>query len=218
MKIDIVATREFVRPIETTLRGFGVRRQDLEDGVAEVQCRTLAHVRGKALPQTVEEWVALGTTIARNWQLDLKKRRKTDAKYCAGLCEEPDEQVGLEAAVDRPDAVDTGRMLGVLRKMFDAGEMPEQGDEILEGVQAGMTSKAIAEDLGLSAVLVRQRLATMRKAFRSRLVKLGWKAIVPAVNDTEAEPTAPVRAVAVPPPRESRIVLVLLEEDEEQSA
>ncbi len=224
MKIEIVAERVFVRPVETTLRGFGVRKQDMEDAVAEVQCRTLEYVRGKALPETAEEWVALGTTIARNWQLDLKKRRKTDAKYCAGLCEAPDKEVGLEAPVDRRDMVDSGRMVGVLREMFDAGQMPARGDEILDCKQAGMTSKEIGEELGLSAAVVRQRLATMRKAFRSRLVRLGLKTIVPGAADEEratatiesdGEPAAPPRAVAVPPPRASGVFLVACEEEEE---
>jgi len=50
MTIAMIHHPEVVRPIKTTLRSFGVKKQDLEDGVAEVQTRTLEYLRGKPLP------------------------------------------------------------------------------------------------------------------------------------------------------------------------
>ncbi len=210
MTIHLIHHADVIRPIKTTLRSFGVPRQDLEDGVAEVQTRTLEYLKGKVLPEGIEQWVALCTTIARNWRLDEKEKKETEQKYCTGLCEEPDEYVGIEPPVDRPDAVDARRMVRVLQEMFDGGQMPEQGDEILDCVQAGMNDPETAAELGLSAETVRKRLTRMREIFGQRLATLGLTVTMlmlvvlasgPAMAANLVGPTSPPSHVPVPPPR-----------------
>jgi DNA-directed RNA polymerase specialized sigma24 family protein len=210
MTIHLIHHADVTRPIKTTLRSFGVPKQDLEDGVAEVQTRTLEHLQGKALPEGIEQWVALCTTIARNWRLNEKEKRKTEQKYCTGLCEEPDNYVGIEPRVDRPDDVDARRMVAVLQQMFDAGEMPEKGDEILDCVQAGMTGPETATELGITLDAVRWRLDRMRDAFERRLATLGLTGMMlllvllaagPASAASLAPPPSPTEHVPVPPPR-----------------
>ncbi|MGH7297801.1 MAG: RNA polymerase sigma factor, partial [Polyangiaceae bacterium] len=164
---------DVVRPIKTTLRSFGVKKQDLEDGVAEVQTRTLEYLRGKPMPTEIEQWAALCVTVARSWRLDEKKKQKTDRKYCEGLCEDPDERTGIEAGGEGRETLDARRMLRELEQQFEAGEMPERGDEILDCVQAGMKFPEIAAELGLTAECVRMRLRRIRELFAARLGKLG---------------------------------------------
>ena len=210
MTIAMIHQPEVVRPIKTTLRSFGVKKQDLEDGVAEVQTRTLEYLRGKALPTETEQWVALCVTITRRWRLDEKKKQKTDEKYCEGLCEDPDQRIGIEPEVGGRDVLDARRMVRELEAQFDAGEMPEKGDEILDCVQAGMKYTEIATDLGITERAVRGRLERMRELFKARPVRLGISGVLlvlvmlasgPAMAANQIGPMAPAGQVPVPPPR-----------------
>ncbi|HEY8089679.1 MAG TPA: hypothetical protein VIF09_17585, partial [Polyangiaceae bacterium] len=116
-----------LRAIRGMLRKFGMRPQDLDEGVAEVQTRTLECLRDKPQPEALEEWAALCATVAKHWRLDENEKFKARKKYDVGLCEDADEHVGFEKAVEARDIVDAGRLVGVLREQFEAGEMPEKG-------------------------------------------------------------------------------------------
>ena len=210
MTISMIHHPEVVRPIKTTLRSFGVKKQDLEDGVSEVQTRTLEYLRGKPLPTEIEQWVALCVTITRSWRLDEKAKQKTDEKYCEGLCEEPDQSIGIEPETGGRDPLDARRMVRELEQMFEAGEMPEKGDEILDCVQAGMKYPEIAAELGITERAVGWRLGRMRELFEARLGKLGMMGVLlvlvvlasgPAMAANQTGPTAPRAQVPVPPPR-----------------
>ncbi|HEY5243780.1 MAG TPA: hypothetical protein VIJ22_20005 [Polyangiaceae bacterium] len=100
--------------------------------------------------------------------------------------------------------------MDVLRQQFEAGQMPEKGDEILDCMQAGLDYQKTAEELGISAEAVRKRLLRRRKLFKARLGTLGITvmavmlvlcAAAPGMAATVAEPTAPGPTVALPPPR-----------------
>jgi len=222
MTIHLIHHADVIHPIKTTLRSFGVRKQDLEDGVAEVQTRTLEHLKGKPLPETLEQWVALCTTIARHWRLKEKEKQATEQKYCTGLCEEPDDYVGIEPPVHRPDVVDAGRMVAALQEMFDAGEMPDKGDEILDCIQAGMSGPKTALELGITLDAVRRRLDRMRELFEKRLTTLGMTVMMvlllllasgPAMAASLAPPPSPHARVPLPPPRDdARTPAVAVEE------
>jgi len=195
-----------------TLRSFGVRARDMEDAVAEVRTRTLEYLKDKPYPATVEEWSALCVTIAKNWRLDEKKKAKAAKKYCVGLCEDPDEHTALERASEPYERLDAKRMVEVLRQQFNAGEMPDKGDEILDCLQAGMDYKKTAVELGISAEAVRKRLLRMRRVFETRLATLGITVMAvmfmmgcaaPAMAANSAEPTAPGPTVTLPPPRQT---------------
>ena len=139
-----------IRAITGTLRKFGVRWGEIEDGVVEVQTRTLEYLRGKLQPEAVEEWAAICVTVAKHWRMDENEKRKTEKKYCVGLCEDPDEHVGLERAVDSRENIDAKRMVEVLRQQFEAGEMPEKGKEILDCMQAGLDYQETAAEVGIN--------------------------------------------------------------------
>jgi hypothetical protein len=94
--------------------------------------------------------------------------------------------------------------------MFDAGEMPERGDEILDCVQAGMTYKKIAKELGITERAARSRMDRMCELFKARLTKLGISGLMlvlvvlatgPAMAVNQTGPMTPVAQVPVPPPR-----------------
>jgi DNA-directed RNA polymerase specialized sigma24 family protein len=208
--IKMIHAPEVVRPIQTTLRSFGVKKQDLEDGVAEVQTRTLEYLRDKPLPTETEQWVALCVTIARSWRLDEKKKHKTDSKYCEGLCEDPDQHIGLEPEGGVCELLDARRMLRELEARFDAGEMPDKGDEILDCMQAGMSYPETAVELGITADVARMRLRRMRELFKARLGRLGIPGMLfvlvmlasgSAMAANGPGRTAPPAQVPVPPPR-----------------
>jgi DNA-directed RNA polymerase specialized sigma24 family protein len=195
-----------------TLRSFGIRARDMEDAVAEVQTRTLEYLKNKPHPATVEEWAALCATIAKNWRLDEEKKAEAANKYCVGLCEDPDDFTPLERANDPYERIDAKRMVEVLRQQFEAGEMPEKGDEILDCLQAGMNYKKTALELGISAEAVRKRLLRMRKLFKARLATLGITVMAvlfvmgctaTAMAANSAQPTAPGPTVTLPPPRQT---------------
>jgi RNA polymerase sigma factor (sigma-70 family) len=199
-----------IHAITGTLRNYGVREQEIEDGVAEVQTRTLEYLEGRPHPASLAEWAALCVTVAKHWRMDENEKLKTQRKYCVGLCEDPDAHGGLERAGTQPDAVDAGRMMEVLRDQFEAGEMPDKGEEILDCVQAGMDYQETAAELGISAEAVRKRLKRMRELFKGRLGALGMSVMMlvlfmatsaPAMVASATEPTAPWPAVPVPPPR-----------------
>jgi DNA-binding CsgD family transcriptional regulator len=193
-----------------TLRSFGVRARDMEDAIAEVRTQALEYVRDKPQPATVEEWAALCVTIAKHWRMDEKKAAKAAKKYCVGLCEDPDDHTALERANEPYERVDAKRMVEVLRDQFDAGEMSEKGDEILDCLQAGMNYQKTALEVGISAEAVRMRLRKMRALFKARLAALGitvtvvvlsMTAVASAMPANATDPTAPGPTVAVPPPR-----------------
>jgi hypothetical protein len=62
---------DFFEPVDRAIlrwevRSFGVKTQDLEDGVAEVQTRTLEYLRGKELPTETERSLPNGPSRLRN--------------------------------------------------------------------------------------------------------------------------------------------------------
>jgi len=101
-------------------------------------------------------------------------------------------------------------MVRELEAQFDAGEMPEKGDEILDCVQAGMKYPEIAAELGITERAVRGRLERMRELFKARPVRLGISGVLlvlvmlasgPAMAANQIGPMAPAGQVPVPPPR-----------------
>jgi DNA-directed RNA polymerase specialized sigma24 family protein len=159
----------------------GVYEQDLADFVAEVQTRVLAYLERNAPPKDRPGWEGLFIGIARNYLMDRDARRKTAKKYNAGPCEAPDEHAPFAPSGEQRDPVDAKRQLDVLLGMFERGEMPELGREILEGVADGVKIPAIGRELGLPGKEVRKRLTAMRRAYFKRLHLMGLMVMMIAV-------------------------------------
>jgi RNA polymerase sigma factor (sigma-70 family) len=198
----LLGDREVVLSIEGKLLRMGVDRQDLADGVAEVQKRALENIRRSPMPTDVGGWKALACTIAERMVIKDRKRDEKRSKYNTGLCEDPEEYAELPRSPSkRRDPVDMSRQIAVLKAQFDAGEMPEQGQEILMGVMDDLSAKEIGEELGLSETVVANRLSRMRRLFRLKLASLGMLVLMLLVA---ALLTAPFGGMATrdtdPPP------------------
>src|SRR5262249_23299073 len=68
---------------------------------------------------------------------------------------------------------DTKRYLAILKELFDSGEMPEHGEEILQGEADEVPHEDLGQELGISRKTVDKRLFVMRETFYARLAALG---------------------------------------------
>jgi DNA-directed RNA polymerase specialized sigma24 family protein len=162
-----------VRGIRTTLRSFRVPSREMEDAIADVHTEAIAHARRRGMPATVARWKALTTTIARRWALDRRRAAKVRKKYDAGFCENPDAYLSPTLHWEQRDPVDTQRYLAILKELFDSGQMPEDGQAILQDAADEVPQADTAAELGITENAVKKRLVRMRARFRARLVTLG---------------------------------------------
>ena len=174
----LVAHRDFVRYVRATLARYGVARRDMEDAIADVQAGAIAAARRKRMPADLEEWKALGVTVAVRQATKRQRKARVARKYDAGLCEEPDRYLTPTLYWEQRDPVDTKRYLAILKDLFDAGEMPEDGAEILLGEADHVPHEELAQELGISRKAVGMRLVRMRDKFYARLAALGMLVLV----------------------------------------
>jgi DNA-directed RNA polymerase specialized sigma24 family protein len=172
---SLLAHPEVVRSLRTTLRRYRVAPEDMADAVAEVQTESIETACRGGKPSGLGEWKALATTIAVHRAVDRLREAKVRRKYDAGLCDDADAYLRPTLHWEHRDPVDTRRYLGILKELFDSGQMPEHGQEILQGEADGVPLVEIAAELGIRASVVRGRLFRMRARFRARLAALGMR-------------------------------------------
>jgi DNA-directed RNA polymerase specialized sigma24 family protein len=163
----------FIQRVRGTLIRHG-RRKSLEDDIAEVQVRAIEIARVGPMPPDLPRWKALGRLIAKLYAIDERRKWEVRKKYDEGLCEEPDAHGPIEVERGR-DPVDTKRYLAVLKDLFDRGEMPDMGAEILWDAADDVPQEETAEETGLSVQTVKRRLKQMRERFGQRLDELGLR-------------------------------------------
>jgi hypothetical protein len=146
-------------------------------------------------------WKALATTIAVRWAVDRLREAKVRSKYDVGLCDEPDAYLRPTLHWEHRGPVDTKRYLAVLKEVFDSGQMPERGEEILQGEADEVPHEEIAAEIGVSTSVVRGRLFRMRARFRAGLAVLGMLflllvlfALLSPVSEVAAPAPAPVHS------------------------
>ena len=175
----LLAHPEVTRAIEGTLLKHGLARQELQDGVGQVQMRALGALQNKPRPADLGGWKALCCTIAERLVLKDRKREAKRGLYHEGLSDEADDHAPIARSPGKEeDPVDLGRQRKVLEGQFEAGDMPEHGDAILDAVAAGESYRDIGAELGLTEAQVRRRLARMRKLFKAKLASLGMLALM----------------------------------------
>jgi DNA-directed RNA polymerase specialized sigma24 family protein len=169
----LAAHRDVVRYTGATLMRYGVEPQDMADAIAEVQTDAIEAARKKRMPADLEEWKALCVTIASRWAIDRLREAEVRDKYDAGLCDEADRYMSPTLHWEHRDPVDTKRYLLLLKEMFDLGQMPEYGEEILQDAADEVAQEQTAAELGLSTLTVKLRLFRMRERFHARMAALG---------------------------------------------
>jgi DNA-directed RNA polymerase specialized sigma24 family protein len=167
-----------VRSIRAALRRYRVAQQDMDDAIADVQVECIEAARTRAAARSLAQWKALAKAVAVHWALDRRREAKVRSKYDAGLCDDPDAYLRPTLRREHADPVDTKRNLAVLRDLFDSGQMPEYGEETLQGEADEVRHEEIAAEIGVRTSVVRNRLYRMRSKFRTRLVALGMLSLV----------------------------------------
>ena len=194
----LVARPEVVRSIRATLRRYRVAPQDMGDAIAEVQAESIEAARARAMPCDLAQWKALATTVGAHWALDRLRRRRCGANTTLAL-RRPDAYLRPTLRWEHADPVDTKRYLAVLKGLFDAGQMPEHGEEILQGEADGVPHDEIAAEIGVSTTVVDNRLSRMRAKFRARLAALGMLALALLLLFALLSPGRDVKVSAPPP-------------------
>ncbi len=186
----LVARPDVVRYVRAVLRRHGIPSQDMADAIAEVQVDAIEAARGRGMPATLAQWKALTATIAVRWAIDRLREAAVRDKYDAGLCDDADPYLRPTLHWEHADPVDTKRYLAILKDLFDAGQMPQDGPEILWGEADEVAHEEIAVEIGVTQTIVDNRLFRMRARFRARLAALGMLAEHPA------QPAPAVRSFA----------------------
>jgi DNA-directed RNA polymerase specialized sigma24 family protein len=185
----LLAHPEVTRAIEGTLHNHGLARQELRDGVAQVQMRALGALRNKPRPADLGGWKALCCTIAERLVVKDRQREAKRGRFHDGLSDEADKHAPVERSPGKvEDPVDVARQREALEGQFEAGDMPEHGEEILDGIAAGESYKDIGAELGLTEAQVARRLLRMRKLFKAKLASLGMLALMALVAVMFAAP------------------------------
>jgi DNA-directed RNA polymerase specialized sigma24 family protein len=208
----LVAHPKVVRSIRAALRRCRVAPHDMDDAIAEVQCESIEAARTRGTPRSLAQWTALANTIAVHRALDRLREAKARSKYDVALRDDADVFVRTTLREGHADPIDTKTYLAVLKDLFDSGQMPEHGEEILQGVADEVPQEEIAAEIGVTTTVVRNRLYRMRSTFRARLAALGmlslvllllgvllWpigKPDVAAPRTTPTHPTPPVGSVS----------------------
>jgi DNA-directed RNA polymerase specialized sigma24 family protein len=192
----LAAHRDVVRRIRATLRRYRVSSQNMPDAIADVQTEAIEAARTRGMPRGLAQWKALARTIAVHWALDRLREAKRRSKYDAGLCDDADAYLRPTLHWEHRDPVDTKRYLAILKDLFDSGQMPEHGEEILQGEADEVPHGEIAREIGVSTTVVDNRLSRMRAKFRARLAALGMLTLLLLLFAL----SSPVVDVAAPAP------------------
>lgn len=194
---EFAALPDLVQYVRATLWRYGIPSQDMADAIAEVQADSIEAARARGMPATIAQWKALAATIAVRWAIDQLREGEVRDKYDAGLCDDADAYLRPTLHWEHRDPVDTKRYLAILKDLFDSGQMPEHGAEILWGQAEEVPHEEIAAEIGISTTAVDNRLSRMRARFRARLVALG---MLPVLLLLLAALLTPVVEVGAPAP------------------
>lgn len=169
----LVARPDVVGRLRATLWRYGVASQDMADAIADVQADSIEAARAGRMPGGPAQWKALAVTIGVRRAIDRLRETEVRGKYDAGLCDDADAYGCPTLYWEHRDPVDTKGYLAVLGELFDSGQMPEHGAEILWGDADEVPREEVAAEIGVSKTAVSNRLFRMRARFRERLDALG---------------------------------------------
>jgi DNA-directed RNA polymerase specialized sigma24 family protein len=174
----LVAHPDVVRSIRAALRRHRVARQDVDDAIADVLVECIEAARARGAAYSLAQWRALATTIAVHWALDRLREAKARSKSDVGLCDDADDHLRPTLRWEHIDPIDAKRYLAVLQDLFDSGQMPEYGEQILQAEADEVPREEIAAEIGVGKKAIRNRLYRMRSRLRARLAALGMLSVV----------------------------------------
>jgi hypothetical protein len=140
----MLVNTELVKAIRVTLAKRGMARQDLKDGVADVQVKTLEFLRTHLAPEGIKEWKKLCNCIAVRYANDLLRKKYRRAKYDVELCEDPDAYSGDEYVEKIWDPADHARLVELMVAQLAEANIPEVSFMILDAEAANTKHAEIA--------------------------------------------------------------------------
>jgi len=175
--LTLLADPEVVRSIGNVLVAHGVPWQDFGDGTAEVQTRVLEALRIAPAPANLAEWRAMANKVAEEYAIDLLRKRDARGKQDDGPCEDPDSFFCRE--IRDYDPIDANRLFQIFKEMAQGGELSPLAADIAEARMAGLTETAIAEEFGLTRIVVLKRRGVTRARFSAKLLSMGMAELIP---------------------------------------
>jgi len=163
---------KLVRALRCTLAARGIRSQDLDDAVADIQLRMLERLEHNPAPQDLVECTKLCNAIAVAYAADAHRRSRRRARFdipIAGDADADDYSAEEAGETDLRDPVDLRRLADALQVHIAETNTPDLALAILDGVANGMNHAELSRELGLTEIAVRRRLAALRREFRARL-------------------------------------------------
>ncbi|HEY8090179.1 MAG TPA: hypothetical protein VIF09_20100 [Polyangiaceae bacterium] len=169
---DLLLHPEVVGATAKVLRGGGVQAQELSDAVGDVQLRVLHSLRNRPTflwPREVGEWKGLCIQSARTWLYDRNDKAKSARKAGdVGLMAGDDAGGGAESHA--PDVRDD---LELVEQAVKSSAKPELDREVVRGMYEEEPQAIIAQRLGITEEVVRNRVRVIRQRFYAL-----WSAVV----------------------------------------
>jgi len=167
---DNIVDPKLVRTLRATLAARGIRNQDLDDAVADIQVRVLERLRVYPPPQDFAGWTKLCNAIAVAYAADAHRASRRHGRFHLPLVGDADDYAHEEAdETAHGDPVDRARLAELLQTHVAESHNPDLAFAILEGVANGATHAELSKELGVSEDAIGHRLAGLRKGFRARL-------------------------------------------------
>jgi hypothetical protein len=174
MSAELLTHRTVTETIVRILRCAGIARQDMEDGVGDVQLRILHSLRNRPQllwPKTVEAWKALAITATKSFLFDRWKKAKRRAKLgdVGVVVEDASEHAAETRRLSERDPLDHQKGLRVLDAFLAESKKGDLDARILDALLDDKDQAEIAAELGLTHQQVRDRIRVMRAAFGAKV-------------------------------------------------
>jgi RNA polymerase sigma factor (sigma-70 family) len=160
-----VASQEVHQAVVAMLRRRGVRGAELEDVTQDVLETVL---ESPTPPPSLEDCVALACKIARDIAIDRFRKRRSRAKYNAGLYENPDDRPAPDpVSSGERDPIDARKQIDCIRREIAAGRITRRQVAILAAEAEDVPQAETAARLNVAHQTVRNDLATARSTARA---------------------------------------------------
>jgi DNA-directed RNA polymerase specialized sigma24 family protein len=163
---------EVVRVIRAIVLEFGIRDQDAEDGIADVQMRALETTEPRDRPTDVRGWKALVRKVAYNVGREIVGRLCRRGKVNAGPTDGADEHATKsERSILEPH--ERAAIRAIVEDVLRAQAGGKHTGVMLAGMMTGAPPREMAQEAGIPSSQMRKQSSAFREMMRSRLVQAG---------------------------------------------